>query len=40
MPPAVVRAHYPRLADFGALAARHDPERRFGNAFLEHFVLI
>ena len=36
--PAAVRAHYPRLAQFAALAARHDPERRFGNAYLERYV--
>ncbi len=32
------RAHYPRLADFGALLDRHDPERKFGNDFLNRFV--
>jgi xylitol oxidase len=36
--PATVRAHYPRLADFAALAARHDPDRCFGNAYLDRFV--
>jgi xylitol oxidase len=36
--PSSVRAHYPRLADFQALAARHDPNRKFGNDFLERFV--
>jgi xylitol oxidase len=36
--PGAVRAQYPRLGDFAALAARHDPERRFGNAFLDRFV--
>jgi xylitol oxidase len=36
--PAAVRAHYPRLGDFQALAATHDPNRRFGNDFLERFV--
>ena len=29
------RAAYPRLADFAALAARHDPERKFRNAWLD-----
>jgi xylitol oxidase len=29
---------YPRLADFRELAARLDPERKFGNAFLERTV--
>jgi len=33
-----VRRHYPRLADFQGLAKRHDPERKFGNAFLETYV--
>ena len=36
--PAVVRARYPRLADFAALAGHHDPERKFGNAFLETYI--
>jgi alditol oxidase len=36
--PAAVRAHYPRLRDFQALAATHDPDRKFGNDFLERFV--
>jgi xylitol oxidase len=36
--PAAVQAHYPRLADFRSLAARHDPQRKFGNAFLERYV--
>jgi xylitol oxidase len=30
---------YPRLSDFRALAARLDPERTFGNAFLDRHVL-
>ena len=38
MPAADVRARYPRLDEFAKLAARHDPERRFGNAFLGNFV--
>ncbi len=38
MAPADVRAHYPRLAEFGALAARCDPQRRFGNAYLDAYV--
>jgi xylitol oxidase len=29
---------YPRLADFRSLAARLDPERKFGNAFLERTI--
>jgi xylitol oxidase len=38
MDAADVRAHYPRLADFGAYAARCDPDRRFGNPYLEAYV--
>lgn len=30
--------HYPRLGDFRQLAAGHDPDRKFGNAFLEQHV--
>jgi alditol oxidase len=33
-----VAAHYPQLAGVGQLAAQHDPERRFGNMFLERFL--
>ena len=36
--PAVVRARYPRWGDFAALAVRHDPERRFHNAYLDRYV--
>jgi xylitol oxidase len=36
--PDAVRGRYPRLPDFQALAARHDPERKFGNEFLERYV--
>jgi xylitol oxidase len=35
---SAVRAQYPRLGEFAALAARNDPEHRFGNAFLDRFV--
>lgn len=38
MAPDVVRGRYPQLERFRALAARHDPERRFGNDFLERYV--
>lgn len=38
MAPDTVRGRYPRLAEFAALAARHDPDRRFGNEFLSTFV--
>jgi alditol oxidase len=34
----IVRAHYPRLDEFRALCARHDPDRKFGNDFLTRFV--
>jgi xylitol oxidase len=30
--------HYPRLADFRRLIDSYDPQRRFGNDFLERFV--
>ncbi|HVY19628.1 MAG TPA: FAD-binding protein [Bauldia sp.] len=36
--PAKVRAAFPRLADFRALAARHDPQGKFRNAFVEKYV--
>jgi alditol oxidase len=36
--PDSVRAHYPRLDDFRALAQAHDPNRKFGNDFLDRFV--
>ena len=35
---AAIEELYPRLADFRELAARLDPERTFGNAFLERTV--
>lgn len=35
--PAAVRAAYPRLADFRALAARYDPAGKFGNAFTDRY---
>jgi xylitol oxidase len=38
MAPADVRARYPRLADFRALAGRHDPTGKFRNAFLDDYV--
>ncbi|MDP3314679.1 MAG: FAD-binding protein [Devosia sp.] len=38
MPAAEVRAGHPRLADFRALATRHDPTGKFRNAFLDEFV--
>ena len=36
--PEQVAAHYPQLAGVRELAALHDPDRRFGNAFLERFL--
>jgi xylitol oxidase len=36
--PAAVRDRYPRLADFARLRARHDPDGKFGNDFLDMFV--
>jgi xylitol oxidase len=33
-----VQAGHPRLADFRALAARHDPGGKFRNAFLDEYV--
>lgn len=38
MPAAQVMAGHPRLAEFRALATRHDPEGKFRNAFLDEFV--
>lgn len=38
MAPADIRSRYPRLADFRALAARHDPDGKFRNAFLDTYV--
>lgn len=38
MPAAEVRAGHRRLAEFQALAARHDPTGKFRNAFLDEFV--
>jgi xylitol oxidase len=35
MPAATVASRYPRLADFRALASRHDPHGKFRNAFLD-----
>ncbi len=38
MSAAEVRAGHPRLAEFRALAARHDPTGKFRNAFLDDYV--
>jgi xylitol oxidase len=36
--PAVVRASYPRVADFQSLVASYDPTGKFGTSFLEPYV--
>jgi xylitol oxidase len=36
--PDEVRSRYDRLPAFAAVAAQHDPNRKFGNAFLETYV--
>jgi alditol oxidase len=38
MPAADVMARYPRLGDFRALAAQHDPGGKFRNAFIDEYV--
>jgi xylitol oxidase len=38
MPPETVADVYPRLADFGELMRRTDPDGRFRNAFLDRFI--
>jgi alditol oxidase len=38
MPPERLRTHYPDLPGFRALAERHDPDRKFGNPFLDRYV--
>jgi xylitol oxidase len=38
MPAADVRARYPKLADFRALATRLDPGGKFRNAFIDEYV--
>ena len=38
MPPEQVRAHHPQLARFAELAASYDPDRCFGNRYLETYV--
>jgi xylitol oxidase len=37
-PAADVRARYPRLGDFRALATRHDPAGKFRNAFIDEYI--
>lgn len=38
MPPDVVRSRYPRIEDFGKLAAGLDPSGRFRNAFVDRYL--
>jgi xylitol oxidase len=38
MPATELMSRYPRLGDFRALAARHDPEGKFRNAFSESYL--
>ncbi len=38
MPAAELMSRHPRLADFRALAARHDPDGKFRNAFVDEYV--
>lgn len=38
MPAAEVMSRYERLGDFRALAARHDPDGRFRNAFTDTYI--
>ena len=38
MSPAKIAAGYPRLADFRALAAKHDPAGKFRNRFVDKYV--
>jgi xylitol oxidase len=38
MKAAAVQSRYPRLADFRALATRHDPHGKFRNGFIDEFV--
>ena len=38
MEPATIRTLYPKLADFRALLARHDPGGKFRNAFVARHI--
>lgn len=38
MDKATLQSRYPRLADFQALARKHDPDGKFRNAFLDEFA--
>jgi xylitol oxidase len=35
---ATLQSRHPRLADFRALAQKHDPNGKFRNAFLDGYV--
>jgi xylitol oxidase len=37
--PEQIAARYPRLSEFRALVAKHDPEGKFSGAYLDHLVL-
>ncbi|HNP74469.1 MAG TPA: FAD-binding protein [Kouleothrix sp.] len=38
MPAAQLQPHYPRLADFRALAQQYDPRGKFRNAFIDSYI--
>jgi xylitol oxidase len=38
MDKATLQSSHPRLADFRALATKHDPNGKFRNAFLDEYV--
>jgi xylitol oxidase len=38
MPPERLAERYPRLAEFRAMRARHDPDGKFGNSFLDQHL--
>ena len=38
LPPARIRAGYPRLAEFGRLMAGYDPDGKFRNAFIDDII--
>jgi xylitol oxidase len=38
IPPDQLRPRYPKMREFGALIARHDPAGKFRNAFIDRYV--
>jgi xylitol oxidase len=38
IPPDELRPRYPKLPEFGALVARHDPDGKFSNGFVDRYV--